>query len=78
MEYIIMIISAIFVSNIVLGQFLGICPFLGVSKRVETALRLGLADIFVLLLASVCAWALENTVLAYAPYLRIISFTMMY
>ena len=43
MSYIIMIIAAIFVNNIVLAQFLGICPFLGVSKKVDTAAGMGMA-----------------------------------
>ena len=48
MEYILIFISAIFVNNIVLSQFLGICPFLGVSKKVETALGMSAAVAFVL------------------------------
>ena len=51
MEYIIIIISAVFVNNIVLTQFLGICPFLGVSKRISTAVGMGGAVTFVLVLA---------------------------
>ena len=48
MEYILIFISAIFVNNIVLSQFLGICPFLGVSKKVDTALGMSAAVAFVL------------------------------
>ena len=48
MEYILIFITAIFVNNIVLSQFLGICPFLGVSKKVETATGMGAAVAFVL------------------------------
>ena len=51
MEYILIFISAIFVNNIVLSQFLGICPFLGVSKKVETALGMSAAVGFVLTIA---------------------------
>ena len=47
MEYILIFISAIFVNNIVLSQFLGICPFLGVSKKVETAMGMSAALAFV-------------------------------
>ncbi len=47
MEYIIIIISAVFVNNIVLSQFLGVCPFLGVSKKVSTALGMSAAVTFV-------------------------------
>ena len=52
MEYLLIFISAIFVNNIVLSQFLGICPFLGVSKKVETAKGMGLAVTFVLVIAA--------------------------
>ena len=62
------------VNNFTLALFLGLCPFMGVSARVETALRMGLANIFVLTITSVCAWALHNFVLPSAPYLRLISF----
>lgn len=54
MEYILIFISAIFVNNIVLSQFLGICPFLGVSKKVETALGMSAAVAFVLTIATIC------------------------
>jgi electron transport complex protein RnfA len=66
--------SAMVVNNFTLVMFLGLCPFMGVSGRVETALRMGLADIFVLVLTSLCAWALNTFVLVHAPYLRLISF----
>ena len=48
MEYLIIIISAIFVNNIVLSQFLGVCPFLGVSKKISSALGMGAAVTFVI------------------------------
>lgn len=51
-----MIIAAIFVNNIVLAQFLGICPFLGVSKKVDTAAGMGMAVAFVMLLATLVTW----------------------
>ena len=51
MEYLLIFISAIFVNNIVLSQFLGICPFLGVSKKVDTALGMSGAVAFVMTLA---------------------------
>ena len=53
MEYILIFITAIFVNNVVLSQFLGICPFLGVSKKVETAMGMGAAVAFVLTLATI-------------------------
>ncbi len=63
MEYIIIIISAIFVNNIVLAQFLGICPFLGVSTRVSTSLGMGAAVTFVMAITSVVAYLLQYYVL---------------
>lgn len=67
-------ISALLINNFTLTYFLGLCPFLGVSGRLDTAFRLGLANIFVMLITAVCAWALNTFVLPYAPYLRLISF----
>jgi Na+-translocating ferredoxin:NAD+ oxidoreductase subunit A len=66
--------SAMVVNNFTLAMFLGLCPFMGVSARVETALRMGMANIFVLVLTSLSAWFLNTYVLEVAPYLRIISF----
>lgn len=66
--------SASVINNFTLAYFLGLCPFFGVSGRIDTALRLGLANIFVLLITSFAAWALNTYVLIYAPYLRLISF----
>ena len=63
MEYILIFISAIFVNNIVLSQFLGICPFLGVSKKVETAKGMGLAVTFVLVIATIVTYLLQILVL---------------
>ena len=67
-------ISALLVNNFTLTYFLGLCPFLGVSARLETAFRLGLANIFVMLITAVSSYALNTWVLPYAPYLRLISF----
>jgi len=66
--------SAMVVNNFTLAMFLGLCPFMGVSARVETALRMGLANIFVLVLTSLSAWVLNTFILETVPYLRIISF----
>lgn len=66
--------SAMVVNNFTFTYFLGLCPFLGVSARLSTALRMGLADIFVLVITAVCAWLLNTLILPYAPYLRLISF----
>lgn len=57
------IIGAIFVNNVVLSQFLGICPFLGVSSKVETSLGMGMAVTFVMALSSVVTWCLQTYVL---------------
>ncbi len=56
-------ISAIFVNNIVLSQFLGICPFLGVSKKIDTAIGMGAALAFVLTLATIITWLVQKYVL---------------
>ncbi|MBR2428471.1 MAG: electron transport complex subunit RsxA [Alistipes sp.] len=57
------VIGAIFVNNVVLSQFLGICPFLGVSSKVETSLGMGMAVTFVMALSTVVTWALQTYVL---------------
>ncbi len=59
MAYILIFISAILVNNIVLSQFLGICPFLGVSKKIETAKGMGLAVTFVLVIATIVTYLLQ-------------------
>lgn len=67
-------VSAMVINNFTLAYFLGLCPFFGVSGRIDTALRLGGATTFVMLITSLAAWALNAFVLPYAPYLRLISF----
>jgi electron transport complex protein RnfA len=62
------------VNNFTLSYFLGLCPFLGVSGRIDTALRMGMANIFVLSVTSISTWALNTFVLPHAPYLRLLSF----
>ena len=59
MLYFLIFVSAIFVNNIVLSQFLGICPFLGVSKKIDTALGMGAAVTFVLTLATIVTYLLQ-------------------
>ena len=78
MEYILIFISAIFVNNIVLSQFLGICPFLGVSKKVDTALGMSAAVAFVLTLATIATWLVQKLVLdAFGlQYLQTIAFIL--
>ena len=63
MTYIVILISAVFVNNIVLAQFLGICPFLGVSKKIETALGMSGAVAFVMTIATVITYIIQKTVL---------------
>ena len=63
MEYILIFIAAVFVNNIVLAQFLGICPFLGVSKKVSTALGMTGAVTFVMILATLVTFIVQKTIL---------------
>lgn len=63
MEYILLIISAVLVNNVVLVQFLGICPFLGVSNRTETSVGMGVAVIFVMSLANLVTYLIQKYVL---------------
>lgn len=78
MAYILIFITAIFVNNVVLSQFLGICPFLGVSKKVETALGMGAAVAFVLTLATIVTYLIQVYVLeAFGlKYLQTIAFIL--
>ncbi len=63
MEYIIIFIAAVFVNNIVLSQFLGICPFLGVSKKINTAIGMGAAVAFVMTLSTIVTYLLQKYLL---------------
>ena len=63
MKFLIIFIVAVFVNNVVLSQFLGICPFLGVSKKVSTATGMGAAVTFVLLLATMVTWLVQTYIL---------------
>ncbi len=78
MEYIIIIISAIFVNNIVLAQFLGICPFLGVSNKISTAAGMGGAVLFVMTLATIVTWLIQTKILIPLDiaYLQTISYIL--
>ena len=68
-------VNASLINNFVLAYFLGICPFFGVSSKLETAARMGMAASFVMLVASTCAYAINLLLDAVgAPYLRIISY----
>jgi electron transport complex protein RnfA len=77
-EMIIIIIGAVFVNNIVLTQFLGICPFLGVSKKLKSAIGMGIAVTFVLTIASLITWLVQHFVLERLgiEYLQTIAFIL--
>ena len=74
MDLVWIFVSASLINNFTLAYFLGLCPFFGVTGRIVTAFRLGLANIFVMLITAVATWILNTFVLPYAPYLRLISF----
>lgn len=77
MLYFLIFISAIFVNNIVLSQFLGICPFLGVSKKIDTALGMGAAVTFVLVLATIVTYLLQMLLVAnHLEFLQTILFIL--
>nr|WP_317889713.1 electron transport complex subunit RsxA [Spongiibacter pelagi] len=77
-DYSILLISAILVNNFVLVQFLGLCPFMGVSGKLETAIGMSSATTFVLTLASICSWMTYEWLLLPLglEYLRTISFIL--
>lgn len=77
-EFILILISTILVNNFVLARFLGLCPFLGVSKKLETATGMGLATTFVLTLSSLCSYLVNVYLLAPfgLEYLRTIAFIL--
>jgi Na+-translocating ferredoxin:NAD+ oxidoreductase subunit A len=63
MEFVLLIISAVLVNNVVLVQFLGICPFLGVSNKIDTSIGMGVAVIFVMSLANLVTYLIQNYIL---------------
>ncbi len=77
-EYLLILLGTALVNNVVLVKFLGLCPFLGVSNKLDTALGMGLATTFVLTLASAAGWLLEEYVLVpfEIEFLRILSFIL--
>ena len=77
-ELALIMVSAILVNNFVLVQFLGLCPFMGVSKKIETAIGLSLATTFVLTLAAMCSYLVQQYVLKPLDleFLRTISFIL--
>ncbi len=73
-----MLIAALLIENVVLVQFMGICPFIGVSKRTDTALGMGMAVTFVMALASALTWCVQTYLLIpfHLEYLQTISFIL--
>lgn len=78
MEYLVILIAAVFVNNIVLSQFLGICPFLGVSNKVSTSVGMTGAVLFVMTIATMATYLLHEFILVPAglEYLRTITFIL--
>lgn len=74
----IILVSSILVNNFVLSRFLGICPFLGVSKQVETATGMGMAVTFVITLAGLITWAVQKYILVafHLEFLQIVAFIL--
>jgi electron transport complex protein RnfA len=77
-DYILLIISCVFVNNILLAQYLGNCPFLGTSKKMETAVGMSMAVVFVLVLAGVITWLVDAFILTpfKMEYLRTVAFIL--
>jgi len=77
-EYLLLLIGSALVNNVVLVKFLGLCPFMGVSNKLDTALSMGLATTFVLTLAAVASWLIEHYILLPLGigYMRIIAFIL--
>ncbi len=78
MEYLLIILSTALVNNVVLVKFLGLCPFMGVSNKLDSALGMGLATTFVLTLAAFASWLLEHFILEPLDlgFLRILTFIL--
>ena len=77
-EYLVLLVTTALVNNVVLAKFLGLCPFMGVSKRLDSALGMGLATGFVIVLAAAISWILETWLLKPLglSYLRIMTFIL--
>ncbi|MBK8455007.1 MAG: electron transport complex subunit RsxA [Thiofilum sp.] len=77
-DYLLILVSTVWVNNFVLSQFLGLCPFMGVSRRLDTAMGMGLATTFVLTLASILSYMVSTYLLEPfgLEYLRTISFIL--
>jgi len=77
-DYLLLLLSTALVNNVILVKFLGLCPFMGVSSKIDSALGMGMATTFVLTLAAACCWLIENLMLAPLglQFLRILAFIL--
>lgn len=77
-EFLLILLGTALINNVVLVKFLGLCPFMGVSKKIEAAIGMGLATTFVLTLAAALSWVVETLILVPLElgYLRILSFIL--
>ncbi len=77
-DYLLLFVGTVLVNNFVLVKFLGLCPFMGVSKKLETAMGMGLATTFVMTMASICAWLIDTWILIPLGliYLRTLAFIL--
>lgn len=77
-DYLLLFVGTVLVNNFVLVKFLGLCPFMGVSKKLETAIGMGFATTFVMTLASISSWLMDNFILVPLNllYLRTLSFIL--
>lgn len=77
-DYILLFIGTVLVNNFVLVKFLGLCPFMGVSKKLESAIGMGMATTFVMTLASICSWIINAFILVPLDlvYLRTMTFIL--
>lgn len=66
--------SASVINNFTFSYFLGLCPFMGVTNKIDTAMRLGVANLFVMVITALATWVLNTFVLVKAPYLALISY----
>jgi electron transport complex protein RnfA len=77
-EYVLLLVTTVLINNVLLSKFLGLCPFMGVSNKLDTALSMGLATTFVLTLSAMASWLVEHYMLIplNIPFLRILSFIL--
>lgn len=78
MEYLLLFIGTVIINNFVLVQFLGICPFIGVSKQVTTSLGMGVATTFVMVVSALVSWLIQHFILVplSLEYLQIVAFIL--